>query len=86
MSSSLTLPLAHSQTLHHIDTEEELIPLFDKDTDGSKPKSTCVMGRRNYCMSDYSNADEIVFTLCIEKSQGSGTTASYSLAAPPPRW
>jgi len=74
------------QTLHHIDTEEELIPLFDKDTDGSKPKSNCVMGRRNYCMADYNAADELVFTVCVEKSQGSGTTAGYSLAAPPPRW
>ncbi|GAA5904867.1 uncharacterized protein JCM6883_004893 [Sporobolomyces salmoneus] len=74
------------KTLHHIGTEEELIPLFDKDTDGSKPSSNTVMGRRNYCMADFSAQDEIVFTLCIEKSQGSGTTAEYSLAAPPPRW
>ncbi|GAA5879341.1 hypothetical protein JCM1840_006959 [Sporobolomyces johnsonii] len=75
------------KTLHYIDTEEELIPLFTEDTDGSKPKSTTVMGRRNYCMANYDEAtDELEFTLCIEKSQGSGTTKGYSLAAPPPRW
>lgn len=33
------------------------------------------MGRRNYCMGDYDPASgELAFTLCIEKSQGSGTT------------
>ncbi|CEQ39964.1 SPOSA6832_01552, partial [Sporobolomyces salmonicolor] len=75
------------KTLHYIDTEEELIPLFTEDTDGSKPKSTTVMGRRNYCMANYNEAtDELEFTLCIEKRQGSGTTKGYSLAAPPPRW
>jgi hypothetical protein len=44
-------------------------------TDGSKPKSTTVMGRRNYCMGDYDPATgEVQFTVCVEKSQGSGTT------------
>lgn len=33
------------------------------------------MGRRNYCMADYDNATgEVQFTICVEKSQGSGTT------------
>ncbi|GAA5978118.1 hypothetical protein JCM10908_004235 [Rhodotorula pacifica] len=75
------------KTLHHADTNEELIPLFTEDTDGSKPKSTTVMGRRNYCMGDYDNATgEVQFTICVEKSQGSGTTKEYPLRAPPPRW
>lgn len=47
-------------------------------TDGSKPKSTTVMGRRNYCMGDYDPATgEVQFTVCVEKSQGSGTTKEY---------
>ncbi|BGP53880.1 hypothetical protein JCM8202v2_001452 [Rhodotorula sphaerocarpa] len=75
------------RTLHHADTDEELIPLFKEDTDGSKPKSNTVMGRRNYCMADYDNATgEVQFTICVEKSQGSGTTKEYPLRAPPPRW
>lgn len=44
-------------------------------TDGSKPKSNTVMGRRNYAMADYDTATgEIQFAICVEKSQGSGTT------------
>ncbi|GAA5996184.1 uncharacterized protein JCM10292_007447 [Rhodotorula paludigena] len=75
------------KTLHYIDTDEELIPLFEEDTDGSKPKSNTVMGRRNYCMADYDTAsDDLQFTLCVEKSQGSGTTKEYAIRAPPPRW
>ncbi|GAA6037134.1 hypothetical protein JCM8097_008753 [Rhodosporidiobolus ruineniae] len=75
------------KTLHHAGTEEELIALFEEDTDGSKPKSTTVMGRRNYALANYDEAtDEVEFLLCIEKSQGSGTTREYPLRAPPPRW
>ncbi|GAA5845717.1 hypothetical protein JCM9279_006083 [Rhodotorula babjevae] len=75
------------KTLHYCDTEEELIPVFTEDTDGSKPKSNTVMGRRNYAMADYDTATgEIQFAICVEKSQGSGTTKEYYLRAPPPRW
>ncbi|GAA5928562.1 hypothetical protein JCM10213_002503 [Rhodosporidiobolus nylandii] len=75
------------KTLHHAGTEEELIPLFTEDTDGSKPKSTTVMGRRNYAISDYNETtDEIEFKVCVEKSQGSGTTKEYPINAPAPRW
>jgi hypothetical protein len=75
------LPLPQSQTLHHADTEEELIPLFHEDTDGSKPKSHTVMGRRNYAMADFDEqTDEIVFKVCVEKSQGSGTTRECVLS------
>ncbi|BGP37930.1 hypothetical protein JCM10450v2_001867 [Rhodotorula kratochvilovae] len=75
------------KTLHYVDTEEELIPVFTEDTDGSKPKSTTVMGRRNYAMADYDTATgEVQFAICVEKSQGSGTTKEYYLRAPPPRW
>ena len=36
------------------------------------------MGRRNYCMGDYDPATgEVQFTICVEKSQGSGTTKEY---------
>ncbi|GAA6058242.1 hypothetical protein JCM3770_007430 [Rhodotorula araucariae] len=75
------------KTLHYADTEEELIPVFTEDTDGSKPKSTTVMGRRNYAMADYDTATgEVQFAICVEKSQGSGTTKEYYIRAPPPRW
>ncbi|GAA6009034.1 hypothetical protein JCM10207_004072 [Rhodosporidiobolus poonsookiae] len=75
------------KTLHKINTGEELIPIFEEDTDGSKPKSTTVMGRRNYAITDYNEAtDEIEFKVCVEKSQGSGTTREYPLNAPAPRW
>ncbi|GAA5848571.1 hypothetical protein JCM8547_004555 [Rhodosporidiobolus lusitaniae] len=75
------------KTLHHAETEEELIPLFEEDTDGSKPKSHTVMGRRNYALADYDEAtDEVVYKVCVEKSQGSGTTREYPVRAPAPRW
>lgn len=46
------------------------------------------MGRRNYCMGDYDPATgEVQFTVCVEKSQGSGTTKEYvgllAIALPP---
>lgn len=47
------------------------------------------MGRRNYCMGDYDPATgEVQFTVCVEKSQGSGTTKEYvdllAIAVPAP--
>ncbi|GAA5830312.1 hypothetical protein JCM11251_001303 [Rhodosporidiobolus azoricus] len=75
------------KTLHHAGTEEELLPIFDEDTDGSKPKSHTVMGRRNYAMADFDYAtDDVVYRVCVEKTQGSGTTREYPVRAPAPRW
>jgi hypothetical protein len=39
------------------------------------------MGKRNYAMADYDEAtDEVVYRVCVEKSQGSGTTKECVIA------
>ncbi|KAK3117386.1 hypothetical protein LTR53_001300 [Teratosphaeriaceae sp. CCFEE 6253] len=37
--------------VHHLDaeTDEDLIPMFDTDVDGSKRNNKCLLPRRNYC-------------------------------------
>ncbi|GAA6037108.1 hypothetical protein JCM8097_008739 [Rhodosporidiobolus ruineniae] len=75
------------QDLIHAGTEEELIPLFQQDTDGSEPKSQTIMARRNYTITEYDKAtDELDFRIQVEVSKGSGTTKEYSIRAPAPRW
>ncbi|GAA6037112.1 hypothetical protein JCM8097_008741 [Rhodosporidiobolus ruineniae] len=75
------------QDLIHAGTEEELIPLFQQDTDGSEPKSQTIMARRNYTITEYDEAtDELDFRIQVEVSKGSGTTKEYSIRAPAPRW
>ncbi|WVR08312.1 hypothetical protein IAU60_005365 [Kwoniella sp. DSM 27419] len=68
-------------------TDEIMIPLFDKETDGSKNtnKGHC-LNRRNYAAVEYNDRDELVFDFRVEKSQGEGETVSYPIAAPAPRW
>ncbi len=77
-----------SQTLHNIETDETLVPLFAFDTDGlSKHSLTTVMGRRNYCAGSFDESTgDLVFSVQVEKTQGSGTTVPYVFTAPPPQW
>lgn len=51
------------------------IPIFEKDTDGSQPKSKYIMGRRNWCSIrwDHTTGD-IVWDIRIEIRKGYGQT------------
>jgi len=69
-------------------TDEELVPLFAFDTDGtSKHALQTVMGRRNFVTGEFDESTgNLVFSIQVEKTQGSGTTVPYVFTAPPPRW
>ncbi|OBZ75883.1 hypothetical protein A0H81_04778 [Grifola frondosa] len=43
-----TLATKTHRTLHHLDTDESMIPIFETDTNGTAPKSKYIMGRRNW--------------------------------------
>ncbi|WRT69400.1 uncharacterized protein IL334_006384 [Kwoniella shivajii] len=68
------------------DTDEIMIPLFEKDTDGSASKLKYVLNRRNYTAVEYNSAGELVFDIKVEKTQGGGETVSYPIKSPAPRW
>lgn len=56
-------------------------------TDGSANKNKTVIGRRNYVAVELNpQTGELVWDMRIEASQGSGTTKSYKISAPPPMW
>lgn len=56
-------------------------------TDGSKLKNNTVLGRRNYCLVNYlPQTGELDFSLQVETEQGKGTTKSYAVKTPAPRW
>ena len=50
------------------------VPLFDKDTNGSKPQSHYIMGRRNWCCITLISTGELVFEIRVEKEKGYGET------------
>ena len=51
------------------------IALFDKDTDGSKPKSQYIMGRRNWCCITLQQpSGDLLFDIRVEKEKGHGET------------
>ncbi|KAI0071818.1 hypothetical protein K474DRAFT_1712149 [Panus rudis PR-1116 ss-1] len=63
------------RTLHHMNTDESMIPLFTNDTDGSPPKNRYIMGRRNWCSVKYDHTTgDLVFDIRVEKQKGYGTT------------
>jgi len=75
------------RSMHYADTDEEMVPLFDRDTDGSKPKSQYIMGRRNWCSIMLKQpSGDLSFDIRVEKETGYGETVGYSVLAPPPRW
>ena len=51
------------------------VPLFDRDTDGSKSKSQYIMGRRNWCSIMLKQpSGDLVFDIRVEKETGYGET------------
>jgi hypothetical protein len=50
-------------------------PLFDKDPDGSKPKSHYIMGRRNWCCITLKEpSNDLSFDIRVEREKGHGET------------
>jgi len=76
------------KTLHGIDTDESMIPLFATEPNsGQSRKQKYIMGRRNWCRVEWdAQTGEIEFDIRVEKEKGHGVTASYPLRVPPPGW
>ncbi|TFK42983.1 hypothetical protein BDQ12DRAFT_677131 [Crucibulum laeve] len=75
------------KTLHHIDTDETMLPVFETDTSGKPQKQKYIMGQRNWCQVDWdTQTGELVFDIRVEKEKGYGVTAGYPVRTPPPGW
>jgi hypothetical protein len=75
------------RTLHKDHTDERMLKLFDKDTDGSPLKRPYVIARRNYASIIYDeNTGELNFEIRVEKAPGVGESVPYRVAAPAPRY
>ncbi|GBE82620.1 Uncharacterized protein SCP_0410050 [Sparassis crispa] len=75
------------RTLHYVDTDETMVPVFERDANGAPTKSKYIMGRRNYCIVNWESASgDLIFELRIEKNKGMGETTGYAVRSPPPRW
>ncbi|QRV86604.1 transcription factor btf3 [Ceratobasidium sp. AG-Ba] len=75
------------KTMHYVDTDESMLPLFQNDTTGQPLKQKFIMGRRNYTSVDLDQrTGDLVFDIRVEESKGAGRTVSYEARAPPPRW
>ncbi|TFK88792.1 hypothetical protein K466DRAFT_575189 [Polyporus arcularius HHB13444] len=82
-----TLSTKTHRTLHHADTDETMIPIFERDPDGSAPKSKYIMGRRNWCSVRWDpQTGDLVWDIRVEIQKGNGQTSGYVVRAPPPRW
>ncbi|KAJ7489860.1 hypothetical protein B0H11DRAFT_2156691 [Mycena galericulata] len=73
------------KTMHHLHTDETMVPLFTTKTNGKPRKQKFIMGRRNWCQVKWENGDW-VFEIRVEKEKGVGQTVGYSIRSPPPRW
>lgn len=75
------------RTLHKDQTDEKMLKLFTKDTDGSRIKRPYVLARRNYTSVVYDErTGELHFEFRVEKAPGVGETVKYQVSAPPPRY
>ncbi|KAH6919031.1 plasma membrane protein [Coprinopsis sp. MPI-PUGE-AT-0042] len=75
------------KTLHHIDTDESMLPIFTQDPSGAPRKQKYVMGRRNWCRIERDVVtDAMVFDIRVEREKGYGATVGYITQVPPPRW
>ena len=51
------------------------VPIFEKDTDGSAPKSKYIMGRRNWCSVKWDpRTGDLIWDIRVEISKGNGET------------
>jgi len=80
-----SLATKNHKTIHRIETDETMVPLFQTETNGSPKKQKYIMGRRNWCQVHWDEGD-LVFEIRVEKEKGYGETVGYSIRVPPPRW
>ena len=51
------------------------VPIFEKDTDGSPPKSKYIMGRRNWCSVRWEpTSGDLIYDIRVEIRKGYGQT------------
>ncbi|RSH76798.1 uncharacterized protein EHS24_005194, partial [Apiotrichum porosum] len=74
------------RTLHRKHTDEDMVDVFQKDTDGSHVKRPYVLARRNYASIEYKSSGALEFDIRVEKEKGAGTTIGYPVNSPPPQW
>ncbi|KAF5386786.1 hypothetical protein D9615_001876 [Tricholomella constricta] len=75
------------KTLHHIETDETMMPIFQAEPNGQARKQKFIMGRRNWCKVVWDpHSGDVVFDIRVEKEKGLGETVGYSVRAPPPGW
>ncbi|KAF8911126.1 hypothetical protein CPB84DRAFT_1672473 [Gymnopilus junonius] len=75
------------KTLHSIETDETMEPIFAKEPSGQSRKQKFIMGRRNWCSFRYNeNSKDMVFDIRVEREKGEGITVGYPMSVPPPCW
>ena len=63
------------KTLHGIETDECMMPIFSTETNGQSRKQKYIMGQRNWCQSRIDEATgSLVFDIQIEREKGHGVT------------
>ncbi|GLB35393.1 hypothetical protein LshimejAT787_0209580 [Lyophyllum shimeji] len=75
------------KTLHHLETDETMMPVFQNETNGQPRKQKFIMGRRNWCKVEWDpQTGDMIFDIRVEKEKGLGETVGYSVRTPPPAW
>ncbi|KZV99091.1 hypothetical protein EXIGLDRAFT_712467 [Exidia glandulosa HHB12029] len=78
------------KTMHHVETDEKMVPVFTKDTTGASPRSRFIMGKRNYSIIERDSASgDLACEIRVEIEKGVGKTVGghrYPIRAPPPLW
>ena len=63
------------RTMHHVQTDEVMVPLFAKSPSGQKTKYKYVAGARNYTTVEWDGkSGDLVFEIRVEKVKGYGET------------
>ncbi|KAF9036679.1 hypothetical protein BJ165DRAFT_1394689 [Panaeolus papilionaceus] len=76
------------KTMHSSQTDEIMVPLFDKEPSNGQPrKQKYIMGARNWCRVEWNQDNgSMVFELRVEKQKGYGITSGYPMVVPQPVW
>ncbi|MBW0483761.1 hypothetical protein O181_023476 [Austropuccinia psidii MF-1] len=81
------LSQVNHKTLSHVQTDEDMMPVFKFDTTTKVLKNPRFMPRRNYCAVRYvSETGEMEFNIRVEVEQGKGNTKGYPVLVPPPKY
>ncbi|KAH7889248.1 hypothetical protein F5I97DRAFT_1934198 [Phlebopus sp. FC_14] len=83
-----TLATKTHKTLHHVETDETMMPVFTQEPNGTpRLKNKYIMGRRNWCAVQWDDrTGEMVFDIRVEKEKGLGASVGYEVRTPPPQW